>query len=65
MINNLLRHLYLHVLPRSLTHLPPWMIRLMYLEQIVAIDVGVDLGGGKVGVTEHFLNGAKVSSPFE
>jgi len=37
----------------------------MHLEQIVAIYMGVDLGGGKVGVTEHFLNRAQVGATFQ
>ena len=28
--------------------------------QLLADDLGVDLGGGDVGVSQHFLNGAQV-----
>ena len=32
----------------------------MHLDQVLAVDVGVDLSGGDIHVTQHRLNGSKV-----
>ena len=38
---------------------------LIYILDSVFHHFGVDLGGGKVGVSEHFLDGVKVGAVFE
>src|SRR5438309_5680967 len=41
------------------------MKRLVHGPQVVAVDVRVQLRGGQVRVTEHFLDGAKVGATLE
>src|SRR6266581_1648395 len=41
------------------------MKRLVHGPQVVAVDVRVQLRGGQVRVTEHFLDGAKVGTTLE
>lgn len=36
----------------------------MGLDEVFLVEVGVDLGGGDVGVTEEFLDDAEVGAPF-
>lgn len=37
----------------------------MLFDEAFALDGGIDLGGGDVGMTEHFLNGAEVCAASE
>ena len=40
------------------------MVFLVGLDEVFLIQVGVDLRGGNIGVTEEFLNHAQVSTAF-
>ena len=39
--------------------------RAVRFDDVTAVNVGVDLRGGDVGVTEQLLNEAQVGAPFE
>ena len=41
------------------------MIFFVYFAEMFLIDVGVDLGGGNIGVAEHFLDAAQVGAALE
>src|SRR5574337_1721816 len=43
----------------------PWMRRVVHLGQVLEIQVGVDLGGGNVGVAEQLLYRAQVAGGFQ
>ena len=38
---------------------------LIYMQQAVPRDVGVDLSGSEVAVSEQFLNAAEIGSPVQ
>ena len=38
---------------------------LVHGAEVLAVDVGVDLGGGEVGVAEHLLDRAEVGAALE
>lgn len=42
-----------------------WVMVLVGLHEMLLVEVGVDLGGGDVGVAKQFLNDPQVSSAFE
>ena len=52
-------------LPTPCPSLSSRMEALVYLPQALPRDVGVDLGGGDVGVAEHELDGAQVGAAFD
>ena len=37
----------------------------MDLSEVLSVHVGVDLGGGDVGVAQKLLNGSQVGAPFQ
>ena len=51
---------------KTLPLLPrPWMGFVIHLGEVLEIEVGIDLGGGDIGVAEQFLYGAQVVAGFE
>ena len=50
---------------RAVTDSATWVKLPVHGAQMLAVDMGVDLGGGDIGVPEHFLNRAQVRSSFE
>ncbi len=38
----------------------PWVSSVVFLCQVLVIEVGIDLGGGDAGVAKEFLHGAQV-----
>ena len=41
------------------------MIRSVDFLEVLSINVGIDLGSGDVGMTQHLLNGAEISSSLQ
>lgn len=39
----------------------PGVSRVIYLRQVLPVQVGIDLGGGDVGVAEHLLNRPEIT----
>jgi hypothetical protein len=39
-----------------------WMGLVVLRQQVLAVDPGIDLRGGQAGMTEQFLNGAKIGT---
>ena len=38
-----------------------WVGRVIYLRQVLPVQVGIDLGGGDVGVAEHLLDRTEIT----